>query len=459
MAMMNIGSMVNKATPTTTVTAVNTGTLFDLMTGTFTPGKDGKMYLKGGLGTFITGLHGKGNTYKSTILDSFIMGCLRIYKDAQVIIADTEGSKCPNRIATFTKDALHSGVDIEGRLDVRPRMHMTDDIPSLNEVWGMIRGLCEEREKNKKTQQITLPYIDKMTGEYAKAWIPIFFYIDSFTELCSEIEDDMLESNKGLEDGKNNTVWMVDGNKKTLLIRSMRKKAEEYGICFVCSAHTGVNIAMGNNANPTKQLQMMKQADKIKGCGSKFEFLTHILCQTLSPKFCHDSSKSALFPMGPTPDNDLNEIPLMIQRNKTNASGFVTPLVISQAEGLLNDVTNLNFLRANGYVGLDGGPSAKAHACVWLPDNKFSRKNFRTKADTDYALARAIELMAQFRYIQLNWNKAQIPPIFSESPEAVYEKMKASDLDLDKVMQSTGTWNYEKTDREYMSIMDIMAAL
>ncbi len=57
----------------------NTGTFFDIMTGNFEVGHDGQAFLNGGLGPFITGLHGRGNTYKSTLMDSLMVGVLRNY--------------------------------------------------------------------------------------------------------------------------------------------------------------------------------------------------------------------------------------------------------------------------------------------------------------------------------------------------------------------------------------------
>lgn len=434
----------------------NTGTMYDVMTGSYSRGKDGKWYLSGGIPAAITGLHGGGNLFKSTMMDSFVVGALKIYPETDMFVFDTEGSKNPERIAAFMADPLHEELhssmkDVESHITIKSG---PDDV-SIEPFWDFMKGICARKEANKKSQTVTIPILDVRTGKPIQTWIPTFVFLDSLTELESNEEAEMLDSKKGIEDKKNKTIWLLDGNKKTILTRAMRKMAARYGICFICSAHKGSNSSMDSYAPASKQLQHMKQADRMKGVGSRFEFLTHVLSQVIGAKVLPDSSgNNSLY--GPGPIEDINEILLKIQRNKSNASGVTSSFIVSQEEGMLNIVSYLHYLRSNNYVGLDGGPSKPKHACVLNPDTKFSRNTIREQSSTDYALCRAIELTARYRYIQDHWNLSKIPFDFTKTPEQLFDALTANKAEMKDILETTSYWTITKSDREYMSIMDVL---
>jgi len=434
----------------------NTGTLYDLQFGTYQMGKDSFFYLNGGMGPFITGLHGIGNTHKSTTIDSLVLGLLRLYPDVDLFVADTEGSKSLERIANFRTELLCNMTEAA----VEDIMENITVIPpeecGLADIYERLQKIADIKEKNKKDCIVTTPFLDPKTNQFIKTWIPTIFFIDSLTELETDTENTMLD--RGIEHKGNNTIWMVDGNKKTLLLRKLRKLATQYGIHVICTAHTGTNIAMDSFAPPSKQLQYMKQADKLKGVGSKFTFLTANMMQVTS-KFCVDAQKQALYPRGKTMAQDLHEVTIMSQRAKLAPSGISIPYIISQSSGLLSAATHLNYLRVNGYVGLNGGPSKPKHATSWLPDVNFSRKSFREQTQSDYKLARSLELLAQYRYIQLNWNQDKIPINITRTPEEIFDLLQKNTLKMDDVLNSTGYWNYKPTERPYLSLLDVLAKI
>ena len=67
----------------------NTDTMFDLMTGQFERGYDGKWYLNGGLGPSVAGIQGRQQTFKSTFAGSLSMRMSAIY-NTQAIVFDSE---------------------------------------------------------------------------------------------------------------------------------------------------------------------------------------------------------------------------------------------------------------------------------------------------------------------------------------------------------------------------------
>lgn len=437
----------------------NTGTLYDLMTGHFLRGKGGKWYLNGGLPPAITGVHGAGNMFKSTLMDSLIMGSLRIYTDADYFIYDTEGSKTKPRVLNFMSDILHDFVsedDLESRVTLK---NDGDEIDIINVLFAEINKIRDLKNDNIKELGITLPFMDPGTGRAMECILPTYASIDSLTEVKSTEEGDMIAKD-GLESSKNKTIWMVDGNKKTSLVRHIRTLASKFGICFLCSAHKGKNMDMGSHLPPKKQLQFMKQADRMKGVGSRFEFLTHSLVEVASARTSLDSNKEAKYPKETTSSTDINELLVVIQRGKGNSSGTMVTFIVSQEHGLLNTCTNYNFLRdskvGNAIPGLIGSASSPKHECVWYPETKFSRKSIRLQEESDYKLARALELTAQYRYIQCNWNLNGLPFNFNQTFEEVYDKLIANEVDMGKVLETTGYWNYRTSEREYMSIFDLM---
>jgi len=292
------------------------------------------------------------------------------------------------------------------------------------------------------------------SGERLTCIVPTFVFTDSLTEMTSDEEDEMTGAEHSIEDKKNKTLWLLDGNKKTMLTHRMRRLAEQHGICFVCSAHIGDNVNMDSYGPAAKQLQFMKHTERLKGVGSRFEFLTQVLSQVTSAKLLLDSNKESFY--GPCPAVDLNELTLSIQRNKSNSSGLMASLIVSQSDGLLNTLTNLHMLRSNGCVGLDGGPSKPKHSCVLYPDHPFSRNTVRTQSKTDYALCRAIELTARYTFIQRFWNVSKIPLDFGRTPEQLFDAVTRSSLQMKDVLETTEYWSYLPQDRQYMSIIDLL---
>lgn len=431
----------------------NTGTFLDLMAGNYSLGSDDKFYLNGGLGTFITGFHGRGNTYKSTFINSIIMGMLRNYTDVNCIDYDTEHSKDKLRVLEFVKGGMYpsDSNDVAGRYILKAGGEWT-----LKQLWTDVKVLCELREKHKKELMVDSPFVD-YHGKPLRVWRPDVVCIDTLTELKSVAEHDKL-GGKDFEDKKNKTVYLDDGNKKTMLLSALNKYCAQYGLVIVCTAHTGDNFSM-DNAPPRKELTFQKQNDKIKGVGSKYTTLTHVLAQVASCRLCVDSNKTALYKHGETSDVDLQELQVVISRNKVRASGLMIPFVVSQENGLLNEISYLHFLRAHGYEGLAKGPSAPKNSLVWYPEVKFSRNDIREKLTSDYQLCRALELTAKYRYIQLSWNLKKLPFDFTRTPEQVFDGFMKSKVKMPEILESTSTWNWQKQERPTLTLFDIIGMI
>lgn len=436
---------------------INTGTMYDLMTGSAIRGVDGKWIISGGLTNSIMGVQGRGNTYKSTCSGSFIARALGIYKDVEGLIVDSEDSisKDIERVQRFAGE-------FSGFFNINECVRfLSGGINDIGTVFEKIRELCESKHVNRKEYLIETPYVNILTGKPVMAWLPTIVFIDTYSEMFSIDENMMLE--EGLDDKKNKTIYLVDGNKKTMFIRALRRWCEQYGLYVIATAHTGDNTSIDSYGPVAKQLQYMKQSDKLKNVGSKFDKLTIPLVQTMNPTILVDSDKSCMYPNGDsTPNNDINEVILMVQRCKKNIAGLGIPFVVSQSDGLLNSVTNYHYLKSNNYFGLNG--SKIKHQPTLLPDTTVSRNTIRRQESESYELRRALDITAQYCYIKQHWNTGAIKELdFSLSPNELYDKLNSNGVKWNDILNSRGHWVYSKEcaygEREYLSVFDVVELL
>lgn len=435
------------------ITLYNTGTLYDYLVGDAVRGYDGKWYIRGGLGTFITGCAGRNGTFKSTLMDGLIARVMQYYPGIETLIHDSEGSKDIQRVIACGGTPC-AGID-PNRITLISSTN--SDVQSL---WKQVSEIGAHKEANKDQYLVETPFVDPMTGKRIMSWIPTVVFVDSLSELESLDERTMLADKDGLNDKKIKTVWMVDGNKKTLLIRHLRKACEAWGMIVVCTAHVGDNIAMDSYMPPAKQFQHLRQADHLKGVGSKFGFLARILVATRCSLLQSTDKDEVLY--GDTtrvPPKDLNEVTIGVVRTKNNLSGGEVPFVISQSRGLLNDITNYHYLRSNDYYGLVG--NKVTHACAWTPDAKMTRNTASAVSSKSYENARALELCAQLCFIRNNWSIASRFPAVMTTPEELYTKLQTTSPKIDEILASTGVWQYQRTkdSRSYMSILDVLDLL
>lgn len=408
----------------------STGTMMDMVTGKYEPGYGNGFYLNGGLGTCTTGLHGRGNTYKSTLFDSWIIGMMRLYPEMRCFIFDTEFSKEKERLVKFSRGARYGDEDVSKRIALK-----SDPEWTIEKITSFMHKICDEREAHAKDLRITTPFFDGH-GDPVKMMLPTVIYIDSWSELTSQAINKFLKE-KGLGDDKFRTLYMENGNRKTLLLSLLNQMASRYGLIICATARTGDNRSM-NHLPPPKELTHQRNSDKIKDVGSKFTTLVHVLAQIRSCKNLLDANKEAFYPHGDTAALDIQELQMNTSRNKSNMSGPIIPMIVSQEHGLLNEVSNFHFLREYGGEGLLGNP--RSYASAWMPDVKFNRKNLRSSLDDNYELGRALELTARYQYVKMSWNTGSLPVMFDATAEQLFEKLTSSEVPMTDILQSTSAW-------------------
>jgi len=431
----------------------NTDTLFDLSTGKYVPGIDGEWYLNGGFTPHVNAIVAQAGNYKSTLANSLIRRSHGIYTDADLIINDTENSldKDKDRAAKMAEEHYRPNNDIAWLKGIDYDLDTFD-------AW--LKEYCGKKEDAIKELTRTTPFIDPATGKAQKIVVPTYLFIDSLTEMVCAGEEELLEGekSKGVGDSRANTVYMLDGNKKTLFLRTIRRRCQKSNMILVLTGHYDKTIQMDMyNPNP-KETLFSKQDWKVKGCGSKLKFLSSIYARCQAALLI-DSNKEAFYSDGHTPAKDLHEISMVLERCKSANAGEITPYVCSQTHGLLNAVTNYHYLRLNNYFGLVG--SKQKQSCVLYPDVSVSRNTIREMCKADPKLRRAIQLTAQYCFIQKNWNTSEYPVDFSQSPEKIFDGLMSdkSKNVKDDVLNSRGYWTYDNSeDRpQYMSLFKVLS--
>lgn len=435
---------------------LNTGvTIFDLATGKFVPGMNNKWILNGGLHcTSVTG--GRVQTYKSTTAGSFLAGILNIYKGSEAFVYETEFNvPGPERYDEFVPMWEEP---VANRISFHNGSQYTFD-----EFFDKkITEICKEKEKNKADYQVESPFININTLKPYKIWVPTIILTDSWSMGAINSVNEKYEESKSVDSSEMNTIFLKEGMVKTRVNRAIPNLAAKYGIYFICTAHIDEHISLNAREHPSKELQYMKQGQRFKNVGGCFEFLTSTLLQTINATALIDSTKTGnQYPSinGSGPINEVNEVNSMVVKCKNNAAGLSLPLIISQYQGILNEVTNFHYLRKFGDYGLMEKKSRSPHLQIY-PKTQISRTTIRKIMGEDYALRRSLELTTQLCFIQNHWFTAKLPESINIPITKFAEKLNSLDKPLiDGILNSTGQWTFDKGGREYMSVFDIARLL
>lgn len=429
---------------------INTGTIYDIANGRFKPAIiDDKpcWALDGGLSPCLA-VTGRGQTYKSTIAGSFLAHTLLNYPEAEAYIYETENNvRGPDRYSELTE----INAPFDGRIEFIPSTSM-----SINEFYEKFKELVEIKRKNRKKFLIESPFTGA-GGKRLMMWVPTIILIDSWSNVQAEKTSDLFATTD-VGDSSMNTMWMAEGNVRSRIMKDLPRSAASAGIYVIMTAHTGDNGGMQQNPNipPAKQLQFMRQSDKLKNVGSNFTLLTTAMIQTQKAKTLQDSNNQCKYPYQGSNPNELSEVTTVIQRNKNNASGSLLPFVCSQDTGISNVLTHYSILQQYNNYGLTVKGNGSHINPLLYSKADFNRKTIRQMAVEDYKFSRAMEITGQLCYIQKTWTLRLLPSKFSIQIEVLAEKLDKDQSLADRILNSQGTWPISKGQREHLSIRDIL---
>jgi len=437
---------------------INIGCLFDIPTSSLIKGDKGETIYNGGVSP-IFAIVGTGNTYKSTILHYFMLTAMdrmeaTIPDESILFTYDSENNLLINidkinnmgsRLEYIKGDLIKDGI-----WNIHDKSMYSADEWVKDQFYGEFIKAIEENDK--KITYTSFKALDGKSNVTNRP--PNFLEIDSLTEFEPSSTMDVFKD-KSLD--KTRMSNMEQGLFKSRLLRDLPTLSGKYNIYIGMTSHIGEKKDVSGNifSKPTKDLQFLKQNERIKGSTDKLLFLSTLLYKAYGTTILKNQSTG--LPEFPKYENDtesdLNLVKLVCVRNKTGPSGFNIDVVVSQSEGVLPSLTEFYYIKNNKY-GIEG--SNRSYYLTILPDVKLSRTTVRKLLDENYKLRRAVNITAEL--LQLTLYKKILEPIVC-TPKELYEDIKNLGYDWDLLLNTRGWWTidqYSTKIKPYLSTVDLL---
>lgn len=440
---------------------INIGCLMDIPTGFIVTGKKGESIINGGLPQ-ISGLVGRGNNYKSTIMHYMALSAydkISASHETNMVTYDTEMNTFLERLEDLSKRFEHIPDDI-----IRSNKGLwtvTDKSQMPGNKFALILNEYSENKIKDKDSKITIecfkdPYEDKPLSTL----LPSFVEIDSLSEFEAESTIEMLSND--LDGSDTNTFAMKQGLFKSKFLSTLPRLASMSNtfILFTGQVSNKINMATGPAAmaQPVKDLQYLKQGDSIKGISNKFFFLLN------SAWFLHTatllknkSTEQAEYPVDTSSNqsNELNVVKLTQLRSKSGSSGYTISVIVSQDEGVLPTLTEFHHIKENNRFGLSGN---NVHYNLDIyPDVSLSRTTIRNKIDSDPRLRRAINITSELLQLTIFNPELETQGLMC-TPKELYEDIKKLGYDWNVLLDTRGYWTIDQYTNKvpFLSTVDLL---
>lgn len=446
---------------------LNVGSVFDLPNGRYYIGKHGESILNGGVAYF-TGVAGKGNTFKSTLMHYMTLTILDRYGSSDSNIYDTEMSLTNERMYQLAANMPYiGGVDLERE----GRMLITDSTVMMGEQW--FDALKEFAEEKSKTKVLTTPFVDHEKGGFYVSIRPTAVEIDSLSMLTTSAVKTVFDENE-VGDSATNMSAMTDARIKTQMLNQFPAFTAANGIYILTSAHVGKQHKLDPRAAPAKQLQFLKGDNAFKNVPEKFSFLPNNLYYVHSAEILLNADKTGCeFPKDGDDkrkgDTDLQLLTVQNLRAKNGPTGMPIEVIVSQNEGVHMGLTEFNLIKSLARFGLEGN-NINYHLTL-LPDVALSRTTIRGKLDGSAKLRRAMEITAELAYMyhfgyrtentveKLPSMEEELDRDLSCTAKELFQDLKAKGYDWDVLLNTRGYWVFEEEASErlpFLSTMDLL---
>ena len=446
---------------------INIGACLDIPTGTYILGLHGESILHGGLG-FLTGMTGKGNTFKSTICDYMTLSAAdRIHSAVNTTAIHTYDTEV--NIHESRKQAFSLKFDSykQGNIFSDGLWEITDESIILGDVWweNEKKYLSDKKALGAKIR-VSTPFKDR-NGQAMTVILPTFGQLDSLSKFTTSDVAKMVDDNElGASGG--NTVHMRQGLAKMRLLQELPRVCAGYSHFTTVTAHIGKDIPMATGKYappPEKKLNHLTPGEKIKGVTDQFYYLTSafwyavksapLVTKDRTPQFPRNSEETTQ-----VGDTDLNEVVLKSLRCKNGPSGNTVTLLVSQVEGVLASLSEFYLLNttkeSSTHPGFGLNGSTQNYMLDIYPAVKLSRTTVRNKIDTDDKLRRALNITAELcqMYEYYRTLRSTLP-----APKQLYDTLKDLGYDWDFILSSTRGWwtvNDEHHPLKFLSTMDLV---
>lgn len=435
---------------------LNLGCLFDIPTGTYKKGIHGESILNGGL-SYITGIGGRGNTYKSTIAHFMILRGLERYGNSEAVVYDTEISLTMERLNKLATDMPSLS---QSPLEDNERIVLTDKTMMVGNKWfGEFRNIVKDRTKNMKPHMSTTPFINSKK-EFIKAPNPLLAEIDSLSQMEFDVVENMYDKAE-VGDSKLNTEALRGAAAKSQMLVQLPGLTGSGGSYVILTAHVGDEHQLDPYSPPAKKLAFLTGKSKFKRVPENFTFLTNNLWYCTSAKvLLNIKTKTPEFPRDKDDslkgDTDLMLVTLLNVRAKSGPTGLPLELIISQQDGVHVGLSEFNYIKKHDRFGLGGHD--KRYFLELVPDIALQRTTVRGKIDSEPTLRRALEISSELCQMKNMWH--YLPDGFVCTPKELYESLKAKGYDWEVLFNTRGYWMYEEQVKKdtlpYLSTMDLL---
>lgn len=435
---------------------VNLGCLMDIPTGSILQGVDGHWYYSGGL-SHITGIGGRGNTYKSALLIYMLLKALDVFKrciDGQS--RDTEFSQTYQRFQALAHHLPYlSTVDLATYANF---MITSQGESSGNEWFAALKERFKAKTDAGKAAIFTTPFINPITSTVIKLPHPTVVGIDSLSMFTTDVSEGILEKNE-IGDASANTVYMRASGAKSQMVMQLPQVSARANAQIIMTAHMGDDIQIDPYAPPPKKLAFLKNKLKFKNVPENFTFLTNNLWIVTNVAVEQTKEHLVTYPRDASDktdgDTDLQRLTVVNLRAKAGPSGFPFDLIISQREGLLVGISEYHFLKANGRYGISG--DATRFSLDLYPHQELMRTTIRELISNDALLARALSFTAEL--YQIKTMKAEFADLVM-SPKQLYKAIDEAGYDWAKILATRGYWVFQEMEAEeslpFLSIVDVL---
>ncbi len=435
---------------------LNLGCLFDIPTGSYSVGKHGESILNGGL-SYVTGLGGRGNTYKSTIAHYMIIQALNRYDKSEAVVYDTEVSLTMTRLEQLSMNMANiqkTGLKDTGRIMLSDKTVMMG-----NEFFDELRKGMKDRYKKPSPHLLTTPFIDA-TGTKLKSFNPLLAEIDSLSMFDIESVENMYDA-ASVGDSKLNTEAMKGAAAKSQMLLQLPGLTGASGSYVIMTAHVGDEIQMDPRAPPAKKLAFLKGKVKFKRVPENFQFLTNNLWYcTSATVMINDTKKTPEFPRDQSDDlkgdTDLMLINLLNVRAKSGPTGLPIEVISSQRDGVHVGLSEFWYIKKYDRFGLGGHD--RAYFLELVPDVNMQRTTVRGKIDGSAKLRRALEITSEMCQMTNMWH--HLPAELLCTPKELYADLIAKGYDWDILLNTRGYWTFDecitKDTLPFLSTMDLL---
>lgn len=432
---------------------LNTGTIIDLVNGSFVSNGDGYV-LAGGI-PCTRSTSGRGNLGKSTLHNCLTINTWSRCPGAQYLLFDDENSQSRERLLASADVPIPSSNEF---LITNQTEYYAEDI------YAIIADKMEERRKIMKDIMVEIPIINPSTGKKHLMPIPVFFDVDSYSRLpLRQIDDLLSDTKKDINDKDKQTIFMKEGLAKKKMLSQWINMAARYGMYFGFTVHTGnrgPDIGGNPNVPPPKILPDMRQSDKFRGAGEDVTLLPSMGVDLRGAmQLISDDKTDAQYPDDTTGPTDQIAMSVVVVRGKAGVgSGAQASIVATKSRGIDSALTNYHLCRVNEYFGMGGKGAARNHSTVFTPDVSMQRTTVSTKI-RDPKIARAVEILAQLCYINRYWTTEGVPIDITIPPEKLAEQLFKTTYAMDDILNSRGWWTYDDSayPNPYLSLIDVIA--